>query len=190
MHPYVYYLENKIKKSDREAFEAHMKIETNIDTYFINCYKGFLPQSVYSSMFFKRDKAAQTQISKIFKKISKDVFSNNFSEKSFYRAFFNFRFDIANLSRPNVFVRLFLNSSKNLKQFNEIRLKFEMETDFDYPNENKAVWQSPFSNESFDYSVQELFELALNKAKEFFSADFDKNKIKELVKSNFSGRSI
>lgn len=157
IHPYVFYQTQT--DIDKDSFYYHTNFETNLDVVLLsqkyNKYKTSPAKAI------KADKEKVWGVSLMYYNLARMKIINEFvQEDTFLKAVKEMkiienilysRFGIKKFFYNLIMPRGIINSMSH-------PLKVKDAEKIDYLNSNKSIWHNPGSNESFDLSVEEIFD--------------------------------
>lgn len=162
-HPYIFYITGNGK--DKSAYDHH-RLESMIDTIMLDkykhtCVKKFKYYELCKSTNYDKDIIANMYIGVINNVLNKEVeieeihqaLNDWYDNTKLIYSKNGYKFKTAQLFETIIFNRWLLSGNIILNK---------IDTRYDVMNINKNVWHHPISNEEFNYSFFELYDIAID----------------------------
>lgn len=201
VHPYIIYYTGRYDEKKQNTFKyngLHEEMEYYIDCYLIYMRENILPKNfkVYKYLF-NIDKFNPELISTIddviesvysFKDVSKIYYKCIMDMKKFY---YVFNYDKWGIKKMVYSMMDFICGNKLVRK-KELSFNVDPNSKLFYLNQEKSTWNHPSDiNEKYNYSFEELYDIAVNKAVDiinnldnmFCSGKLDVHKLERLFKN-------
>lgn len=199
-HPYVHYISGRFNKKDKKNTKKYMGQhavnEIMLDAIFYNkdhndkyykykLYKDIIP---YNEFPDKLKKVIDYTFKNTF---NFDNMGNTFNKsynqnRNIYKLLMYDRF---NVKKALYYIFDFLTPFKNFKSYSYSHHINKI--NYDVLNLNKDVWYHPVTNEKFNYSVDELYEIAMKKViklikscNDYFNDKITIEKLEKIIGNN------
>ena len=191
-HPYIIYYSGSYNNKIKDTYKyngVHEKMELAIDNYFIQkrekieCYKFKIHKEVFSICRF--DKALMDTINTVMKEVYNiDGFSDIYYKSlvDMKRFYFIFNYDRWGIKKSVYKIMDFICRDRFIKK-ESLSFHIDIKDTIKYLNHEKKEWNHPCDiNEKYNYSFEELYDIAIDKAVNIINSVYnmlEKGKIDE-----------
>lgn len=174
LHPYVYYNVGVYEKDKPETHQykgLHLKFERSIDAVVIERDEKLKAHKFnFQKKYFPKYKVPEV-VSSIMGYALKQTYGKDDGEEMYHKAARAMQFNLRHFVRDRFGIKKQI--YKLIDAFNKDTDLFYQDLSFykhieayDYLNEKKTEWAHPVTNEKFTYTVDELYDQAIQFAKE------------------------